>query len=142
MTDPLALRSSYGTGFRAPTPGQSNARNVATVVNAATNAFEERGTIGSTHPVAMALGGRELEPEESRTSAWARCWRWTTALSVTVDYFRIDVDDRIALSGLFDVTDAIKQALIGTACRRLRISRPCATSPTTSTPRPRAWTWC
>ncbi len=112
VTDPLALRSSYGTGFRAPTPGQSNARNVATVVNAATNAFEERGTIGSTHPVAMALGGRELEPEESENFSLGAVLALDNGLSVTVDYFRIDVDDRIALSGLFDVTDAIKQALI------------------------------
>ncbi|MXX29665.1 MAG: TonB-dependent receptor [Gammaproteobacteria bacterium] len=112
LTDALALRGSFGTGFRAPTPGQSNARNVSTVVNAATNAFEERGTIGSTHPVAMALGGRELEPEESENFTLGAVLALDNGLSLTVDYFRIDVDDRIALSGLFDVTDAIKQALI------------------------------
>ena len=112
VADALALRASYGTGFRAPTPGQSNARNVSTVVNAATNAFEERGTIGSTHPVAMALGGRELEPEESENFTLGAVLALDNGLSLTVDYFRIDVDDRIALSGLFDVTDAIKQALI------------------------------
>jgi iron complex outermembrane receptor protein len=112
VTDALALRGSFGTGFRAPTPGQSNARNVSTVVNAATNAFEERGTIGSTHPVAMALGGRELEPEESENFTLGAVLALDNGLSLTLDYFRIDVDDRIALSGLFDVTDAIKQALI------------------------------
>ncbi|MCY3795146.1 MAG: TonB-dependent receptor, partial [Gammaproteobacteria bacterium] len=112
VTDTLALRGSFGTGFRAPTPGQSNARNVSTVVNAATNAFEERGTIGSTHPVAMALGGRELEPEESENFTLGAVLALDNGLSLTVDYFRIDVDDRIALSGLFDITDAIKQALI------------------------------
>ena len=112
VADALALRGSYGTGFRAPTPGQSNARNVSTVVNAATNAFEERGTIGSTHPVAMALGGRELEPEESENFTLGAVLTLDNGLSLTVDYFRIDVDDRIALSGLYDVTDAIKQALI------------------------------
>ncbi|MCY4342609.1 MAG: TonB-dependent receptor [Gammaproteobacteria bacterium] len=112
VTDVLALRGSFGTGFRAPTPGQSNARNVSTVVNAATNAFEERGTIGSTHPVAMALGGRELEPEESDNLTLGAVLALDNGLSLTVDYFRIDVDDRIALSGLFDVTGAIKQALI------------------------------
>ena len=112
VTDAFALRGSFGTGFRAPTPGQSNARNVSTVVNAATNAFEERGTIGSTHPVAMALGGRELEPEESENFTLGAVLALDNGLSLTVDYFRIDVDDRIALSGLFDVTDAIKRALI------------------------------
>ena len=112
VTDAFALRGSFGTGFRAPTPGQSNARNVSTVVNAATNAFEERGTIGSTHPVAMALGGRELEPEDSENLSLGAVFALDNGLSLTVDYFRINVDDRIALSGLFAVTDEIKEALV------------------------------
>ena len=112
LTEAVALRGSFGTGFRAPTPGQSNARNVSTVVNAATNAFEERGTIGATHPVAMALGGRELQPEESANLSLGVVLAWDNGLSLTADYYRILVDDRIALSGLFDVTDEIKAALI------------------------------
>ena len=112
MTDVFALRGSVGTGFRAPTPGQSNARNVATVVNAQTNEFEERGTIGSTHPVAMALGGRELQPEESENVSLGAVLALDNGLSLTVDYFRIDVDDRIALSRNFDVTDEIKAELV------------------------------
>ena len=112
ISEAFALRGSFGTGFRAPTPGQSNARNVSTVVNAATNAFEERGTIGSTHPVAMALGGQELEPEESENLSLGAVIALDNGLSLTVDYFRINVDDRIALSGLFNVTDQIKQALV------------------------------
>ena len=112
LTDAFALRGSFGTGFRAPTPGQSNARNVSTVVNAATNAFEERGTIGSTHPVAMALGGRELEPEESESLSLGTVFALNNGVRLTADYFRINVDDRLALSGLFNVTDEIKQALI------------------------------
>ena len=112
LTNAFALRGSFGSGFRAPTPGQSNARNVSTVVNAATNAFEERGTIGSTHPVAMALGGRELEPEESENLSLGTVFALDNGLNLTADYFRINVDDRIALSGLFNVTDEIKQALV------------------------------
>ena len=112
VSDGVALRGSAGTGFRAPTPGQSNARNVSTVVNAATNAFEERGTIGSTHPVATALGGRELQPEESENLSVGALFALDNGLGLTVDYFRVDVDDRIALSGLFTVTDEIKQSLI------------------------------
>lgn len=111
-TEAFALRASVGTGFRAPTPGQSNARNVSTVVNAATNAFEERGTIGSTHPVAMALGGRELEPEESVNVTVGSVMELPNGTTVTADYFRIAVSDRIALSGLTTVTDDIKAALV------------------------------
>ncbi|MCY4094318.1 MAG: TonB-dependent receptor [Gammaproteobacteria bacterium] len=112
VSDTLAVRGSVGTGFRAPTPGQSNARNVSTVVNAATNIFEERGTIGSTHPVAVALGGRELEPEESVNFTAGAILELDNGITVTADFFSIDVTDRIALSGLTTVTDEIKTALV------------------------------
>ena len=112
VSDTLAVRGSVGTGFRAPTPGQSNARNVSTVVNAATNVFEERGTIGSTHPVAVALGGRELEPEESVNFTAGAILELDNGITVTADFFSIDVTDRIALSGLTTVTDEIKTALV------------------------------
>ena len=112
LTDSLALRGSAGTGFRAPTPGQSNARNLSTVVNAVTNEFEERGTIGSTHPVAMALGGEELQPEESSNMSVGLVLATEAGFNLTMDYFSIDIEDRIALSGLFDVTDEIKQRLV------------------------------
>ena len=112
LTDSFALRASAGSGFRAPTPGQSNARNLSTVVNAQTNEFEERGTIGSTHPVAVALGGRELQPEESANFSVGLVFSTENGFSVTLDYFSIDIDDRIALSGLFTVTDEIKQQLV------------------------------
>ena len=112
LSDSFALRGSTGTGFRAPTPGQSNARNLSTVVNAVTNEFEERGTIGSTHPVAMALGGRELQPEESRNLSVGAVFAAANGFRLTADYFSIDIEDRIALSGLFDVTDDIKERLV------------------------------
>lgn len=112
LMDSLALRASMGSGFRAPTPGQSNARNLSTVVNAQTNEFEERGTIGSTHPVAVALGGRELQPEESENFSVGLVFSAENGFSLTLDYFSINIDDRIALSGLFTVTDEIKQQLV------------------------------
>ena len=120
LTDAFALRRSFGTGFRVPTLGQSNARNVSTVVNPATNAFDERGTIGSTDPVAMALGGRELKPEESENLSLGAVLAMDNGLSLTVDYFRINVDDRIVLSGLFDVTDEIKAALVASGVPEAR----------------------
>lgn len=112
LADSFALRASLGSGFRAPTPGQSNARNLSTVVNARTNEFEERGTIGSTHPVAVALGGRELQPEESDNFSLGMVFSAENGFSLTLDYFSIDIDDRIALSGLFTVTDEIKRQLV------------------------------
>ena len=79
---------------------------------ARTNEFEERGTIGSTHPVAVALGGRELQPEESDNFSLGMVFSAENGFSLTLDYFSIDIDDRIALSGLFTVTDEIKRQLV------------------------------
>ena len=112
LTDVFALRGSVGTGFRAPTPGQSNARNMSTVVDPVSGEFEERATIGSTHPVAMSLGGRELKPEESQNLSLGAVLALDHGLSLTVDFFRIDVDDRIALTTRFPVTDKIKEELV------------------------------
>ncbi len=112
VSDAFALRGSVGTGFRAPTPGQSNARNLSTVVRASDNVFVEQGTIGSTHPVALALGGRELQPEASDNLSVGAVFALDNGLSITVDYFSIDINDRIALSGNFAVTPEIQQELI------------------------------
>ena len=120
ISEAFALRGSLGTGFRAPTPGQSNARNIATEVIAATNAFEERGTIGSTHPVARALGGRELEPEESENLSLGAILTLDNGLSLTVDWFRIDLDDRLALTGLFNVTEELRAELIASGVPEAR----------------------
>ena len=111
LTESFALRGSVGTGFRAPTPGQSNARNLSTVVNPEGDVFEEQGTIGSTHPVAAALGGQELRPEESENISLGAVFAMGRGLNLTVDLFRVNVDDRIALSDTHDVTDEIKQQL-------------------------------
>ncbi len=109
--DAFALRGSYSTGFRAPTPGQSNAFNVSTEFNLATNELENNGTIPSTSPVAELRGGQPLDPEESTN--------WTLGailqigdLSVTVDYFNIDLEDRLGISQNFELTDEERQALI------------------------------
>ena len=111
LTEFFALRGSVGTGFRAPTPGQSNARNLSTVVNPDGDVFEEQGTIGSTHPVAAALGGQELRPEESENLSLGAVFTMGRGLNLTVDLFQVNVDDRIALSDTHDVTEAIKQQL-------------------------------
>ncbi|MEL6830928.1 MAG: TonB-dependent receptor, partial [Pseudomonadota bacterium] len=60
ITDAIGIRSSYGTGFRAPTPGQQGTTNVSTRLPngfpVATGLFPAGGT------VAQALGAEELKP--------------------------------------------------------------------------------
>ena len=112
LTYALAVRAAYGTGFRAPTPGQQNANNLATVVDSATGEFREQGTIASSHPVATALGGGLLDPETSENYTFGVVVKSAGGMTFTADWFRIDLDDRLALSPNLDVTDAIRQTLI------------------------------
>ena len=112
VTDNFALRGSVSTGFRAPTPGQQNANNLATVVDSATGVFREQGTIASTNPVARALGSQPLDAEKSDNYTLGLVLQLDDGLSLTVDLYRIDVEDRIALSDNQDVTDEIRQILL------------------------------
>ena len=112
LTSAMAVRAAFGTGFRAPTPGQQNANNLATVVDSATGEFREQGTIASSHPVAAALGGGVLDPETSENYTVGIVVAADSGLTFTADWFRIDLDDRLALSSNISVTDAIRQTLI------------------------------
>ena len=108
----LRARGSYSTGFRAPTPGQQNAFNVTTEFGE-NNTLVNKGTIPSTHGAARLVGGKVLEPEKSKNFTVGTIVDHTIA-SITVDYFNIKVEDRLAPSRDFnrgeDVTEAdIKQ---------------------------------
>ena len=94
----FALRASSGTGFRAPTPGQQNANNLSTVVDSATGVFREQGTVASTNPVALELGGRALDDERSHNWTFGFVAEMGNDTDLTLDWFRIDLYDRIALS--------------------------------------------
>ena len=100
----LALRASFGTGFRAPTPGQQNAYNISTVFDPTTVEPVESGTVPSNSALAAKFGGKSLEPEESDNFSLGAIFDLDD-LSVTVDYFRIDVDDRIFLSEQIKIAD-------------------------------------
>ena len=107
----MAVRGSAGTGFRAPTPGQQNANNLSTVVDSATGVFREQGTVASTNPVARALGGEPLDAERSRNYTFGFVFELDNGIDLTVDWFRVNLEDRIALSANIDVDDAIREQL-------------------------------
>ncbi len=102
MTEEFALRGSTSTGFRAPTVGQAN------VVNTATSIVEgdliQSFTAPPTDPLASFYGGKELEPEESRSYAFGAVFQ-EGDLFVTVDYYNIEVTDRIAQSSQIEVRE-------------------------------------
>ncbi len=110
----LRARGSYSTGFRAPTPGQQNAFNVTTEFGE-NNTLVNKGTIPSTHAAAGLVGGKALEPEKSKNFTVGTVVSHALA-SITVDYFNIKVEDRLAPSKDFlrgqDITEAQIQQLV------------------------------
>ena len=94
ISDNFALRASYSTGFRAPTLGQSNLQRASTSFSASEGLISQL-TIASTNPIAEFFGGGQLDPESSENLSVG----FTASLGdfdLTVDYFEIDVEDRIS----------------------------------------------
>ncbi|MBQ5950249.1 TonB-dependent siderophore receptor [Massilia sp. ST3] len=91
----FALRGAVQNGFRAPSPQQQNF--TATSTNFINGVPFEITTFKPNDPVAVALGAKPLEAEESVNASLGAVMRFGQ-VSVTVDAYRIDVDDRIVLS--------------------------------------------
>jgi len=94
----ITLRGAYSTGFRAPTPGQANVTVITTSFDGVTGQQVQEGTVAPTHPLAVALGGKALTPEDATNISFGLAARASQFLSITVDAYQIEVDDRIIKS--------------------------------------------
>ena len=109
VTGRLNLRGSAGTGFRAPTPGQISTTNVSTRINERGFPVAE-GVFPAEHPAAGLFGARPLDAEDSRSFTLGLAAEPVGGLSLTLDYYRIELDDRIILSSQFAVgPDEVRQ---------------------------------
>ena len=109
LSDTVSLRGGASTGFRAPTPGQQNTINVQTTLNDQLE-LTDSGTVPSTFAAAQRHGGVPLRPETSRNFT-AGLVVDSGPFTLTADYFRVTIADRLALSGLIS-TDAEDRALL------------------------------
>jgi iron complex outermembrane receptor protein len=109
FTPAFALRGAVSTGFRAPTPGQSNAEQVTTsFIN---GALRDTAVLSPNNPIAQFYGAEPLTPEESRNASLGLVFADGPWL-LSADAYRIETQDRISLSAFFTVTDADRAALI------------------------------
>ena len=108
-SDIVSLRGGVSTGFRAPTPGQQNTINVQTTLNDQLE-LTDSGTVPSTFAAAKRHGGVPLRPESSRNATAGLVFD-NGPFTLTADYFRIVIADRLALSGLIN-TDTEDRALL------------------------------
>ena len=95
VSETVSLRPAASTGFRAPTVGQANILNVTTAFTGGMLADE--ATLPPTHPAAAIVGAQPLTPEEAVNLTVGAVIQ-LDALDITVDYFNIEVEDRIARS--------------------------------------------
>jgi len=104
------LRGAVSTGFRAPSLQQSFYSATATNfinVGGSLQPFDVKtAPVGSA--IAIALGSSPLQPEKSLNYSAGFALEPLRSLAITVDAYRIDIDDRIVLSENF--TGAAVQA--------------------------------
>jgi iron complex outermembrane receptor protein len=111
FTPNFALRGAVSTGFRAPTPGQINSTRTSQGLNTTTLQLFTSGRLATTNPVAVFFGAKPLQPEESTNLSLGAVYRHA-GFTASLDYYRIDVDNRFASSQAFTVTAAIKAQLL------------------------------
>lgn len=99
FTPAFALRGSVSTGFRAPSLQQSFFTSTSSVIQ--NGAVVETGTFPATSVVATALGARPLEAETSTNYSLGAVIR-LGRFDLTVDAYKIDIEDQIVLSELIN----------------------------------------
>ncbi|GJM12225.1 MAG: hypothetical protein DHS20C12_06280 [Pseudohongiella sp.] len=102
VTDALTLRASYNTGFRAPTPGQENVTKLSTIT--VDGELQQRGQIPPNNPIAQFLGAEALTAEDSSNFSAGVVWDVTPDINISLDYFNIELEDRIAQTGTIDIS--------------------------------------
>ena len=115
LTDDLALRATLSTGFRAPTPGQQNTSQIVQGLDVATLQVFTTGRVppGVLSGVAgLSPAPAVLTPETSRSLSGGIAWRSSAGVSVSIDAYRIDLEDRFSQTGSFAVTNAMRAALV------------------------------
>ena len=114
FNDMFALRGSIQNGFRAPSLQQQYFATTST--NFINGVPFDITTFPVTDPIAQALGAKDLDAENSVNYSIGAVFR-NGPLNVTVDAYRIDVNDRIVLSENLtsqDVRDyLVSQGFIG-----------------------------
>ena len=110
VSDAITVRASAGTGFRAPTPGQISTKNVSTRIDPNGQPVAE-GIFPATNPLTAYLGAKPLDAETSTQFTLGLSATPTDNLVVTLDYYFVELEDRIVLSSDFAITTAVQDAL-------------------------------
>lgn len=111
LSEDLALRGSYSTGFRAPTPGQSNTNSTNQGLDTKTLLLFTSGRLANNDPLAILLGAQALKPEKSKNLSLGFTWKTPAGFSGSVDVYDIKVSDRFSTSAAFAVPAGVANPL-------------------------------
>lgn len=102
FTPTVAARGTISTGFRAPSLEQeyysSTAINFVNDGSGNLVPYTIR-TFPVSNPAAVALGAQPLKPEKSRNYSLGLVFTPSSGLYTTLDFYQIDINNRIILSG-------------------------------------------
>ncbi|TLX23142.1 TonB-dependent receptor [Thermomonas fusca] len=111
FTEKAALRGTVATGFRAPSLAQQHYQAVTT--NITSGVAYETGTFPAAGAAAQALGAEPLQAETSLSYSLGLVLQPVERLYLTIDAYRIEIDDRIVLSSNLNIANnAAAQALL------------------------------
>lgn len=100
----FSVRGTVGTGYHAPSPGQSNVQILTT---AFTNGLQvQTGTYPVTSKIAQFYGATPLKPEKSTNFGLGFVLTPSSAFTLTLDTYWIKVRDRIGTSSTVNVSAA------------------------------------
>nr|WP_314539426.1 TonB-dependent receptor [uncultured Massilia sp.] len=111
ITPDVAVRASYSTGFRAPTPGQLNTNSTSQGLDTKTLLVFSSGRLSNNDPLAILLGAKPLQPEKSKNLSLGLAWKTKLGLSGSVDVYDIKVRDRFSTSASFAVPAGVANPL-------------------------------
>jgi iron complex outermembrane receptor protein len=100
----LSIRGTIGTGFHAPSPGQSHDAILTTSFPGGVQV--QTGTYPVDSPISQYFGSTSLKPEKSHNYGAGVVLKPARTLTITADGYIIDVKDRIGISQNYAVTAA------------------------------------
>jgi iron complex outermembrane receptor protein len=113
FNDVVSLRATASSGFRAPSLAQQFYTITTTnfsVVNGV-NTPIETGTFAVGSAAAAALGATPLKAEKARNYSLGLLLQPSRNWTTSIDAYRINIDDRIALSANMTLSQALKDTL-------------------------------
>jgi iron complex outermembrane receptor protein len=114
-TKKVALRGSVSNGFRAPSLTQSYYSSISSqgqdLGNNQGNVVVQSGTFPVGSRTAQLLGAKDLKAEKSISSTLGLVLRPDNDTDITIDAYRIDINNRINLSSNFPVTGNVQRYL-------------------------------